>query len=530
MPQDPDILNLESHSKLTLYRGRWVACLHGKIIGQGGTPAQALRVAKNARYKEELRVIYVPMQKKITFPPLFARVQKILASLPAIYVVGGAIRDAILSNPIHDLDFVLPSDVFPSARKVANHLEGAFFPLDKKRGTARVIIVEDNGQRKILDFATFRGDTLEEDLSARDFTINAMAVSLHAPQSLLDPLSGIADLRECLLRSCSETTFQDDPIRILRAVRQAAQFNLRIEPRTRTQIQKASGFIPNVSPERARDELFRILNGPRQSSALKALELLGAFHSLFPEKKQFSKRTQRTLQHLETLVSILGEKHDPEVAANWMRGLVVLRLGRYRSELSARWREELVPERSLLPLLFLAATYLENLAENDDTLSTKPPLLLHANDLVLSNAEIAHLQATSEAVKRFWNLLSASELPNRREIYRYFQGVEGAGVDAIFLALADFLARHGAAPPKDAWRKQLDGARTLLEAWWDHHAERVSPSPLLTGFDLMDAFDIPPGPFIGKLLDMIYEAQAAGEIATRAEALAYVRRIPNLAP
>ncbi|MEA2008750.1 MAG: DUF5678 domain-containing protein [Chloroflexota bacterium] len=527
---EKNIPNPKPPPNLTLYRGRWVACLDEQIIGQGGTPSQALRAAKATRYKEKPRVIYVPMRKTITFSPLFESVQKILASTPDAYLVGGAIRDTLLLKPIHDLDFVLPANTFPSAREVANRLGGAFYPLDEERKTARVIVTDSNGKRQILDFAAFRGDTLEDDLRARDFTINAMAVSLQNPQALLDPLGGASDLREGILRSCSEHTFQDDPLRVLRAVRQAAQFDLHITSQTRAQIKKAADHITDVSPERLRDELFRILDGPKQSSALKALELLGAFSHLFPEKAQFSTRAQRTLQYLETLLNLLGKKHDPEVAGNWARGLVVLRLGRYRSELSSHLGLELVPERSLLPLLFLAATYTENFSENDDAPSKTEPLIRRAHALHLSNAETAHLQATLRAVRRFWQLTSAPQPPDRREIYRYFRGVEKAGVDAIFLALADFLARHGTAPPKDAWAKQLDWARTLLEAWWEHHAEQISPPALLTGIDLMDALGLYPGPLVGELLEIIREAQAAGEIATRAEALSHVRQLPQTQP
>ncbi|OQY37364.1 MAG: hypothetical protein DRI56_09645 [Chloroflexota bacterium] len=524
---EKSVPNPKPPPNLTPYRGRWIAYLGERVIGQGGTPNQAICAAKATRHKEKPRVIYVPMQKPFTFSPLFESVQKILASSPTVYLVGGAIRDTMLSNPIHDLDFVLPADTFLCARKVANQLGGAFYPLDKERETARVIITNGSGQRQIIDFAAFRGDTLEDDLRARDFTINAMAVSLQNPTALLDPLGGAADLREGILRSCSEHTFQDDPLRILRAVRQAAQFNLHITSQTRSQIKKAAGHITNVSPERLRDELFRILDGPKQSSALKALELLGAFSHLFPEKAQFSLRAQRTLQYLETLLNLLGEKHDPEVAANWMRGLVVLRLGRYRSELSSHLGLELVSERSLAPLLFLAATYTENFSEENAETPNLEPLIRRAHALHLSNAETAHLQAALRAVKRFWRLSLEPQPPNRREIYRYFHKVGKAGVDAIFLALADFLALHGTAPPKDAWAKQLDWARTLLEAWWEHHAEQISPPALLTGIDLMNALEISPGPLVGELLEIIREAQAAGEISTRTEALAHVRQLPQ---
>lgn len=502
------------------YQGRWVAHLDGQVVGQGGTPQQALRAAKNARHKETPQITYVPMQKKIIFSPLFERIQEILEHSPSIYLVGGAIRNTLLSIPIHDLDFVLPVDTFSTARKVANRLDGAFFPLDEERETARVIVTDSQGQRQIIDFAAFRGDTLEDDLRARDFTINAMAVSLQEPQALLDPLSGAADLHNGLLRSCSDHTFQDDPLRILRAVRLAAQFTLHIDPRTRKQIPKAVPHLSGVSPERLRDELFRILDGPKQSTALKALDILGVFPTLFP-RSPFSKRAQRILSHLETLLKVVGDEYDPEAAASWTVGLAVLRLGRYRNDLSQHLGVELVLERSLFPLLFLAALYL---AEDVGDTSTASALLLRrAESFRLSNAEIAHLRACFRAVERFHHLAASPNPPGRREVYRYFRGVGEAGLSAVYLSLAGFLAQHGSAPPKDAWTKQLDIARALLEAWWEHHAERISPPPLLNGTDLMEALNLSPGPIIGDLLETIREAQATGEVTTRSGALSLAK-------
>ncbi|MBS1250059.1 MAG: CCA-adding enzyme [Chloroflexi bacterium] len=506
------------------YQGRWIAHFGNCVVGQGGTPQQALWAAKNARHKETPQITYVPMQKKISFSPLFERVREILEHAPSVYLVGGAIRDTLLSIPVHDLDFVLSAETFPLARKVANRLEGAFFPLDEERETARVIVTNSQGNRQVLDFAGFRGQTLEDDLRARDFTINAMAVSLRDPQALLDPLSGAADLNSKLLRSCSEHTFQDDPLRILRAVRLAAQFSLHIDPQTRQQIPSAIPHLASVSPERQRDELFRILDGPKQATALKALDLLGAFTILFPHHGQFAKRTQRTLQHLEILFELLGEEHDPGAAASWAAGLAVLRLGRYREDLSRHLSVALVPERFLKPLLFLAATYTNLPAQNGgDTgdLSAGATLLVQrAESLRLSNAEIRHLRAAFRALERFRRLATIPHPPDRRAVYGYFRGVGEAGLSAVFLSLADFLAQHGSAPPKEAWTRYVDLARTLLEAWWEHHAERVSPPPLLNGTDLMESFHLSPGPIIGQLLETIREAQAAGEVSTRAEALA----------
>ncbi|MCI0553406.1 MAG: DUF5678 domain-containing protein, partial [Anaerolineae bacterium] len=173
------------------YAGRWVARVRGRIIAQGGTPQQALQAAQKSRHKEKPEIIYMPAPYSRS--PL---VDKVRDALPnqEIYLVGGAVRDMMLNRLSHDLDFALPSNGISTARRVANALKADFMVLDDERDTGRVIVTESDDTRTFLDFATYRGNNLEEDLRARDFTINAIVYDLHA-NTIIDPLNGASDLR-----------------------------------------------------------------------------------------------------------------------------------------------------------------------------------------------------------------------------------------------------------------------------------------------------------------------------------------------
>src|SRR3990172_3326885 len=171
----------ESHSP---YAGRWVARVHGKVVAQGGTPEQALRASQHSRYKEKPEIIF--MSASFTLPPLSEKILDVLPANQEIYLVGGAVRDLLLSRFSPDLDFALPSNGISLARKVANDLNADFLPLDVERDTGRVILTNEDGSRTFIDFATYRGanpstrshrpdilsggHSLEEDLRARDFT------------------------------------------------------------------------------------------------------------------------------------------------------------------------------------------------------------------------------------------------------------------------------------------------------------------------------------------------------------------------
>lgn len=124
---------------LSPYTGRWVALIRGRVVGQGGTPEQALQAAVNTRHKETPKVIYVTMSKPLHFSQIFEQIIDVFPSDIQVYLVGGAVRDVLLSRQIHDYDFILPSGSLKIARLVADRMGGVFFMLDKERETARVI-------------------------------------------------------------------------------------------------------------------------------------------------------------------------------------------------------------------------------------------------------------------------------------------------------------------------------------------------------------------------------------------------------
>ncbi|MDO8754883.1 MAG: DUF5678 domain-containing protein, partial [Anaerolineales bacterium] len=247
----------QSHSS---YAGRWVALVRGRVIAQGGTPEQALRASQSSRYKEKPEIIFMPLPFSLS--PLIEKIKDALPADQEIYLVGGAVRDLLTSRPSSDFDFALPSNGISVARKVANALNADFMPLDDERDTGRVILTDENDTRIYLDFAAYRGENLEADLRARDFTINAIAYNLR-DNTIIDPMDGAKDIRAKVIRACSPTSLSDDPVRILRAVRQAAAFGFRIEKNTRELMKQAVNQLGRISPERLRDEIFKILNGPK---------------------------------------------------------------------------------------------------------------------------------------------------------------------------------------------------------------------------------------------------------------------------
>lgn len=461
-------------------------------------------------------------------------------------------RDLILNKAIHDLDFAVNGPVSSLARMAANAVEGAFYTLDEEHQTYRVVF-QIEGKRIFADFAALRAENIAGDLSKRDFTINAMAIDLATPEKIIDPLKGASDLQHKILRACSKSTFEDDPLRILRLIRLALGLNLEVEKDTLKTARMAVPLMVNVSIERQRDEFFRMLEGSKPATAIRLLDSFGIIPALLPELITLKgvqqpaphtldvfEHTLATLSELEILFSILIDPPATQNAQNLAHSLVVLRLGSLRQKFASHFEKEITPGRSLRGLLFLAALYHD--IEKPQTKKIGQDGTIHfleheklsalaaaerAKVLCFSQAEVLRVAILVKHHLRIHWLAEAGKLPSRKSIYRFFRDTGIAGVDICLLSLADTLATYGVTLPENRWINELDVCREMLSAWWERQIEVIHPVRLLTGDDLQKYFGLQPGPIIGKLLGMVQEGQASGEITTFEEALKLVNDILN---
>jgi tRNA nucleotidyltransferase/poly(A) polymerase len=531
------------------YAGRWVALVRGKIVAQGESREQVFQAARYSRSKEEAEIRYMPLMPVTS--PLLDSIRALIPAGEPVYLVGGAVRDAVLHQVTHDLDFACPQGL-KLAKKVADGLSAAYFPLDEGFDTARVILQNPDGSRDILDFAGYRGDSLGSDLLGRDFTINAVAMDLHTGE-IIDPLSGVKDIREKRIRACSEQALSTDPIRILRAVRQAAAFGFSIDPATRALMKTAAPLLPNISPERQRDELFKMLAGPRPDASIRALELLGVFPFILPELVDLKAveqsaphvhdvwtHTLAVLRHLEGILDVLSPKYDEQKSnADLMNGLLVLRLGRYRQQIDEHLGSTLNADRSARALLFFAALYHDVNKPQTKSIEENGRIRFLGHDeqgartavsrgsaLHLSNDELERLDLIIRhhmRVHGHTSRLEAGQEITRKSIYRFFRDAGESGLDLVLLALADTRATYDHTLTQEHWAACLDASRLLLEAWYEKTDEIIKPQALINGDDLIAGLKLKPGPEIGKILEAIRETQAAGLLSTRAEALAFSR-------
>jgi len=462
------------------------------------------------------------------------------------YLVGGCVRDRLLGRPIYDLDVAAAGDGLLLARRLANRFGGAYYPLDEMRGTGRAILRDQEGHQLVVDIARLRGIDLAADLADRDFSVNALAASVRAPEEIIDLHGGLDDLRAGTIRPVSDASIRNDPIRALRAVRQAAELGLMLAPETEALIRRDGAAVASaeVAGERIRDELARMVAPPQGAASLARLDELGLLTAILPELEPLRGLPQPPPHYLDVLSHSLKavDRLEQILAALDQAGRGDLSLslddlmpfaGRLRAHLN-QMLSETRPRLVTLKLAVLlhdagkAQTYTVDGAPDrgrirfigHDQISME--LVEGAlRRLRFSAAEVRLGKAIARHHMRPL-LLAGQQSVSSRAVYRFFRDTDQAGVETVIHALADHLAIHAPGTGADAWARLLSLAARMLGDYWDRTAERVSPPDLLNGHDLLREFGLQPGPQIGELLEAVREAQVSGEIHTREEALALI--------
>lgn len=464
-----------------------------------------------------------------------------------IYIVGGAVRDALLRQPIKDVDIAVPDGGIALARRIANGLGGAFFALDADRDVGRAIIETPDG-RLSIDVAGFRGDSLEADLRDRDFTINALAVDLRGDlNQVIDPTGGTNDAIARRIRRCNPEAISRDPIRTLRAVRQSVQFGFRIEAETLKDIRANASRLLDTSIERVRDELFKLLALSKPGAALRVTDRLGLLTMIFPELEPLHglkqhqahaydawNHTLAVVDSFNNILSVISPRRTDSTVAQFTLGMVAVGLDRFRHQLQAHfgksWSDER-PHRALLMLAALLHDVGKAMVEPKMDENGQPRFRGHETvgaDAIVERVESLHLsRAETERVVALvrYHMGSALWLDDLTPvaIYRYWKQMGEAGIDLIFLTLADYLGAVGARYDQDLWLKLVERAQVLLAAWYDDRQRLVEPPALINGNELIKALGLTPGPVVGDLLERIREAQVSGEVVSADDALRFAR-------
>jgi putative nucleotidyltransferase with HDIG domain len=434
------------------------------------------------------------------------------------YVVGGYTRDIILKRPSKDIDFVCVGSGVLLAQQVAKALgQGVKVNIFKSFGTAQILLngleLEFVGARK----ESYRGDsrkpivedgTLEDDQKRRDFTINALAISLNKKTfgNLLDPFAGIEDMKKKMIRTPQDprVTFSDDPLRMMRAIRFASQLGYDIEADTYDAIVTQRERLKIVSQERITDELNKIIAGPTPSYGFKLLFHSGLLEIFFPELvalhgvEYIGNRAHKdnffhTLQVLDNVAKVSGDL--------WLRWAAILHdiakpaTKRYDKDHGWTFHGHEDKGARMTPRIFKRL----KLPLNEKMLFVQNLVRLHLRPIPLAK------EVTDAAIRRL--LFDA-----------------GDDIDALMkLCRADITSKN--MDKVSRFLKNFDIVeQKIVEVEQKDHIRNFQPP--VSGDEIMELFQIPPGRIIGEIKEQIKEAILEGEIANdRDEAMTLLMKI-----
>jgi poly(A) polymerase len=445
------------------------------------------------------------------------------------WIVGGAIRDALLGAEVGDADLVVqPGRDGEAARAIAKVAGGHAFQLSAEHATWRASSADGAWH---VDVTALRGETIEQDLRARDFTINAIAVPL-AGGDPLDPTGGLADAGARVLRSGSESAFADDPLRLLRAPRLAAGLDLAIDPGTVELARTVSGRAADPAGERQFAELRGIVDGPRPLRGLELMDELQLTPVVLPELEALRGVVQNPNHHLDVLGHTLAVLEEWLGIEDDMPGFA----GDLAGEIEGFMAEPLADELSRRGALRFGALFHdlgkpETRAEgsgyvtfigHDETGATITAGICRR--LRSSRRLSEHLQGLARHHLRLGFLIHQRPL-SRRAVYEYLVATEPVSADVTLLSVADRLAARGEGPlaSPEMVEAHLELAREMLREALAWHRDGP-PRPPLTGDELAE-LGIAPGPEMGRMLEELRAAAFAGEISDRAQALELARQL-----
>jgi poly(A) polymerase len=461
------------------------------------------------------------------------------------YLVGGFIRDALMGRGTADIDIALAADALAITPGLAAALEGKFVPLDKQRRICRVVVADEeapSGGRWQLDFTSFE-DSLEQDLGRRDFSIDAIALDLAEvgakDPTPIDPFNGRGDIKAKLIRAVSPNAFEADPARLLRAARLAAELGFSLEAKTEALVKSQCHLISNVAGERLREELLRLMAVPHPERFLLHLDELGLLTALFPELEA----TKGVEQPKEHVWNVFEHSLQTVIALDFILrqgdwpygGDKVLAAVPWSERLAEHFNQEVGGGSHRRELLKLAALLHDIAKPETKAVGEDGRTHFFGHDKLGGAAaaeRLAQLRFSGKEAKLVETVInyhmrpgqmSQQGLPTRRAIYRYFRDTEEAGIDILFLSLADHLATRGPRLDIEGWQEHAGMVEYVIAKHFEQES-LAEPVRLVDGHDLINIFGLEPGPRLGEILEAVREAQASGELGNREEALDYIRQ------
>ncbi len=453
-----------------------------------------------------------------------------------VYVVGGYIRDFLLKKRSLDIDLVVCKKAESFAKKLAKKINGKCFILHSDLQVYRVAVMN-NPDIEYIDISLMQGKNIKEDLSKRDFTINALAAKIedfdNLKKNIIDCFDGIKDLKNKNIKVVSKTVFNDDPLRMLRAFRFASEYNFKISKETLSLIKKYSSKIVSIAGERIKNELFRILSNKKSSQYIAMIDEIGLLEKIFPIITKMKKSAKNFYYHPNGLFQHCFQTY--EALEN-----ILVKLDKYfpkskdilEKHLDENFSEN-VNKKNLLKFIAIfhdcakpeCAKRMDNKMRflGHEALGAKKTAQIMKN-LKMSNKEIDFAKAIISEHMRPSNLAKSEVITNRAQM-RLFRDIKENTPDLLILAMSDWHSYKTLKKkiyPKKVLQHQEKSVAKLIFDYFDFINNKPKDK-IIDGNILMKEFKLKPGKIIGELLKYINNAYEEGRVKNKQQALTFAK-------
>ena len=462
----------------------------------------------------------------------------ILKDINEGYLVGGSVRDFLLGKSFKDRDITI-KNAEDFSKKLAEQFGATFITLDNENKIYRLVLKD---KENYIDIAEMCGNTIEEDLLRRDFTINAIAYDLKE-EKFIDIIGGIEDIKNRIIRGIRDENFIDDPLRILRAFRFMSTTGFELNEELKQTLIKHKELIKQPAKERINDEIMKLFGGKYASKTLISMLDYGILELIFPCVKEIKKIPSNTHHHLNLIHHIIETVRQIELQYNDANGEVLdhlnqtdfggyprinhLKLAGFLHDIGkpSTWTIEedgiciwKIGDKSEYPK---DKSYRHRFIKHDlEGSKMVKPLL---KELKFSNKQIDYI---SELIRNHIYPSSVISAPNAdsKIMMRYVRKMGENVIDNIILAKADRLSAQGEAVTKEMTEANLNGLDRLLNFYLEVKPTLKPLPKLIDGKEIMEILGIKQSPTLGKIIDELHEAQLNGDVNTKEDAIEFVKQ------
>ncbi|MGB9807168.1 MAG: CCA tRNA nucleotidyltransferase [Thermosulfidibacteraceae bacterium] len=440
-------------------------------------------------------------------------IKEITKKCKEIYIVGGAVRDYLLSRDTKDIDIVIkenPLDLIKNKH---------FIVLDEELGIYRVFHKDFT-----IDVCKLQGEDIEEDLGKRDFTINAIAYDVKR-RNFIDPHGGIEDIKKKVIRTISEENLKNDPIRLLRAFRFWLNLRLKLDRETLVKIIEHKSLINQVAKERIKEELVKIINNKHSFRAIKLLYKTSLLKEIIQELKEAEMLESGKLYGDTLAEHLIYSYLFAEELLNNLEKLIPRNLMEMLEEEteSHLTKKTLIKLGALLhdigkPRTFMIRDSVATFWGHDRIGSKMTKDIL--KNLRFSSKTAKFVSKLVESHMRLHLLARAGTITERAK-GRFSRELDIDGIAVIIVTLADSLASSG----KSGFNYLLPYATEMIDFYIRLTERSELKKPLLDGYEIMELLNIGPGPRVGEAIRKLLDAQTEGIVTNKEEAKRFLMEV-----